>query len=199
VHRAEVKIRVARSVPIEVKKAEDCSGDKQPTPVGFDSLQQKGKTMRFSTRRGMAEAKADMTPMIDMTFQLIAFFMVIVNFSEGDRNERIRLPISELAKPPDAPLKSPITLHLTEQGTVIFGPDEVTIPSVERLLMRERKFLESRGENPNAATVVIRGDRAAKTGQVQELIRVCQKVGFERFVLRARQEFASLTQLAGGG
>jgi biopolymer transport protein ExbD len=155
--------------------------------------------MRFSRRQGLAEARADMTPMIDMTFQLIAFFMVIVNFSEGDRNERIRLPASELAKPPETPLKNPITLHLTDQGTVIIGPDEVSIPGVERLLDRERRFLESRGDNPRLATVVIRGDRAAKTGQVQELIRICQKVGFEKFVLRARQEFVSLAELAGGG
>lgn len=154
--------------------------------------------MRFATRRGIGETKADMTPMIDMTFQLIAFFMVIVNFSEGDRNERIRLPISELAKPPDAPLKSPITLHLTDAGTVIFGPDEVSISGVRQLLERESRFLRSRGDDPRQATVVIRGDRAARTGQVQELIRVCQQVGFERFVLRARQEFASLAELAAG-
>lgn len=155
--------------------------------------------MRFGRRRGMPEARADMTPMIDMTFQLIAFFMVIVNFSEGDRNERIRLPLSELAKPPDAPLKMPITLHLTDTGTVIFGPDEVSISGVRQLLEREQRFLRARGDDPRNATVIIRGDRAAKTGQVQELIRVCQQVGFERFVLRARQEFASLTQVAPSG
>ena len=42
-----------------------------------------------------------MTPMIDMTFQLIAFFMVLVNFADADQNARIRLPSSELAKPAD--------------------------------------------------------------------------------------------------
>ncbi len=155
--------------------------------------------MRFASRRDVARGKADMTPMIDMTFQLIAFFMVIVNFSEGDRNERIRLPISELAKPPDAPAKSPITLHLTDAGTVIFGPDEVSIPGIRQLLEREQRFLRARGDDPRAATIIIRGDRAARTGQVQELIRVCQQVGFERFVLRARQEFASLAELAPSG
>ncbi len=154
--------------------------------------------MRFSRQRGAPQASSDMTPMIDMTFQLIAFFMVLVNFSEGDRNERIRLPLSELAKPPEAPLKTPITLHLTEQGSVIFGPDEVSIPGVERLLSREREFLKARGQDFRTATVIIRGDRAAKTGQVQELIRTCQKVGFEKFVLRARQEAASLGLVTGG-
>ena len=29
-------------------------------------------------------ADGDLTPMIDMTFQLIAFFMVLINFTEAD-------------------------------------------------------------------------------------------------------------------
>ena len=51
--------------------------------------------------RQIPEAEGDMTPMIDMTLQLIAFFMILINFSEGDQNQLIRLPASELAKPPD--------------------------------------------------------------------------------------------------
>ena len=46
--------------------------------------------------------------MIDMTFQLIAFFMVLINFTEADQNERIKLPTSEIVKPPDGPLDEPI-------------------------------------------------------------------------------------------
>ena len=45
-------------------------------------------------------AQADLTPMIDMTFQLIAFFMVLINFTEADQNQEITLPTSEIVKPP---------------------------------------------------------------------------------------------------
>ena len=38
--------------------------------------------------------EGDLTPMIDMTFQLIAFFMVLINFTEADQDERIKLPDS---------------------------------------------------------------------------------------------------------
>ena len=53
-------------------------------------------------------AEADLTPMIDMTFQLIAFFMVLINFSQSEQNEKVTLPTSELAKPADVPLEYPI-------------------------------------------------------------------------------------------
>ena len=145
--------------------------------------------MRYASARGAPFSKGDMTPMIDMTFQLIAFFMVLVNFSEADQSEKIRLPLSELAKPPDAPVATPITLQLTDEGTVIFGAKEVTIPQLGRELSLEKEFLRARGdESATAATIIIRADRWAKTGEVQQVIEVCQKTGFERFTLRARQE-----------
>jgi biopolymer transport protein ExbD len=134
-------------------------------------------------------AKGDMTPMIDMTFQLIAFFMVVINFTEVEQNERIRLPASELAKPPDAPLQSPITIQVTKQDTVIFGGEEMAVTGLRRLLLIERQVIEEPpGRRPSDATIVIRGDQDAETGKIQEVIRVCQEMGFEKFVLRARQE-----------
>lgn len=147
--------------------------------------------MRYSTRQGSPPAKADMTPMIDMTFQLIAFFMVLINFSEADQNERIKLPLSELAKPPEAPLETPITLHLTDEGTVIFGTKEVDLAQLRGELLLEKQVLQARSaESAKSATIVIRADRAAKTGEVQEVIKICQEKGleFQKFVLRAKHE-----------
>ena len=45
--------------------------------------------------------EADLTPMIDMTFNLIAFFMFTINFADAERIEQIMLPKSSLAKPPE--------------------------------------------------------------------------------------------------
>ena len=145
--------------------------------------------MRYAAERGAPPAKAEMTPMIDMTFQLIAFFMVVVNFSEADQNERIKLPLSELAKPPEAAVETPITLQMTDEGTVIFGAKEVAVSQLPAELLREKQVLEATGtKSARQATIIIRADRAAMTGQVQEVIEVCQKTGFEKFALRAKQE-----------
>ena len=149
--------------------------------------------MRYESRRGAPAAKMDMTPMIDMTFQLIAFFMVLVNFSEADQNELIKLPSSELAKPPDAPLTKPITLQVTDNGEVIFGPDRVTVAGIKPLLTREKQLLEARGDqSAQSATIIIRADRDTKTGKVQEVIKACQDTGFEKFALRAKHQEATL-------
>lgn len=143
--------------------------------------------MKLKSGFGSTVAELDMTPMIDMTFQLLAFFMIIINFSEADQNETIKLPKSALAKPPERPLDFPITLHVTKTGNVIYGPDEMTIPALPTVLRRERSLAESEGRKVSDANVIIRADKHAKTGKVQELIKVCQENQFERFVLRAME------------
>ncbi|MCA9248676.1 MAG: biopolymer transporter ExbD, partial [Planctomycetales bacterium] len=82
--------------------------------------------------------EGDLTPMIDMTFQLIAFFMVLVNFSDAEQDQRIKLPSSELAKPPDAPFEEPRYLQLTKDDTVLFAGDEVGVDALEPVLQREK-------------------------------------------------------------
>lgn len=132
--------------------------------------------------------EGDSTSMIDMVFQLVAFFMVLINFNEADQNERIKLPGSELARPPDGAIPHAITLHVTRDGTVIYGGDEVQPSQLKRFLQSELNVLEFQNKKPGDATVVIRGDSDAKTGKVQEVIQECQRNKFDRFALRAKEE-----------
>lgn len=135
--------------------------------------------------------EADMTPFIDMTFQLIAFLMVLINFSGADQDERVKLPSSELAKPPDGPMETPIVLQLTRDGGVGIAGETVPISQLQPYLIREADALRFTKREPADATMVIRGDAACKTGTVQQLIQACQKVGFSKFALRAKEDVGS--------
>ena len=159
--------------------------------------------MRYASKRGAGFVEGDMTPMIDMTFQLIAFFMVLINFSEAEQNEAIMLPSSELAKPPEAAIDTPITVQLgflrdKDSGRkigpiAVLGTQEVDIRNgMEPLrleLQRESQLLKARGNSSaQRATIIIRADREWKTGEVQELIEMCQQIGFTKFALRAKHQ-----------
>jgi biopolymer transport protein ExbD len=130
----------------------------------------------------------DMTPMIDMTFQLITFFMFVMNFSEAEQDDRIQLPSSQLAKPVEGALESPITLQLTDKGSVIYAGELVAVSDIGTYLEREKTVMLDAGKEPNAATVIVRADGRSKTGEVQEIVRKCQEKGFERFALRAQYD-----------
>jgi len=130
----------------------------------------------------------DMTPMIDMTFQLITFFMFVMNFSEAEQDDRIQLPLSQLAKPVDGPVDKPITLQLTSKGSVIYAGEMVGLRDIGGYLEREKSIIMDAGKEPNAATVIVRADGDSKTGEVQEIIKICQEKGFEKFALRAKYD-----------
>jgi biopolymer transport protein ExbD len=130
----------------------------------------------------------DMTPMIDMTFQLITFFMFVMNFSEAEQDERIQLPLSQLAKPVEGAMETPITLQLTNSGSIIYAGELVAVRDIGAYLEREKSVMLDAGKEPSAATVIVRADGRAKTGEVQDIIRICQEKGFERFALRAQYD-----------
>jgi biopolymer transport protein ExbD len=130
----------------------------------------------------------DMTPMIDMTFQLITFFMFVMNFSEAEQDDRIQLPLSQLAKPVDGPVEKPITLQLANNGSVIYAGEMIGLRDVGGYLEQEKSVMIDAGKEPTSATVIVRADGRAKTGEVQEIIKICQEKGFEKFALRAQYD-----------
>jgi biopolymer transport protein ExbD len=137
---------------------------------------------------GPATVENDMTPMIDVTFQLITFFMFVLNFSEAEQDERIQLPASQLAKPAEGVLETPITMQLTATGGVLYAGEVVPVDQITTPLRREREIIVAAGKDPKQATVIVRADGRASTGDVQQVIRACQEEGFERFALRAHYE-----------
>ena len=133
-------------------------------------------------------AEADLTPMIDMTFQLIAFFMVLINFSQSEQNDKVTLPSSELAKPVDAPIDFPIIVHLTSDDAVVIGGDRVALETLRTRMNPEIALLKLDNKTPADANIIIRAHLTAPGGRIQELISRCQDLGFENFALRVKEE-----------
>ncbi|GAB5403982.1 MAG: biopolymer transporter ExbD [Aureliella sp.] len=139
-------------------------------------------------KKSSPKAEADLTPMIDMTFQLIAFFMVLINFSQSEQNDKVKLPSSELAKPVEAPIDYPIIVHLTSTGTVVIGGDEVTIETLGSRMSPEIAMLKLDGKTVKDANIIIRGHETVPGGRVQDLVSKCQDLGFEQFALRVKEK-----------
>jgi biopolymer transport protein ExbD len=143
--------------------------------------------MRY-TKHPAVTAEMDMTPMIDVTFQLIAFFMFVLNFSEVDQDQRINLPSSELARPPDVAYDEPLTIQLSDQEQIIFAGDYLSPDQLKAALLREAQIIKTHPDKKvSDVTVIIRADRFAKTGKVQEIIKLCQEAEFDTFALRGQQ------------
>lgn len=136
-------------------------------------------------RRTAAATDIDMTPMIDVTFQLITFFMFTLNFTEAEQDQRIQLPTSQVAKPVENSDIEPLTLQLMDDGRVIYNGEPVDLVALGDYLENEKAVMLAASKEPSAATVVVRADGRASTGDVQQIIRSCQEKGFDKFTLRA--------------
>jgi biopolymer transport protein ExbD len=139
----------------------------------------------------------DMTPMIDMTFQLIAFFMFTLNFSNDLLDERVVLPLADSASPTTQAPQSPIYINMSRDGKVYLLGGEAADPVADSATIRRRLAVEAQmakvnmkvaGADANSGlwtTVVIRADERAPYGSVQRVIQIAQQTGFTKFWLRA--------------
>ena len=144
------------------------------------------------------EAEVDMTPMSDIVFQLIAFFMVISNFEQTQADERVKLPRDALAKPPEVKVEHSLVLNVgfyrdmkgektdTQPWLFNFVDGEPVLPlSSGGQLKKEARLFGAKGIDLKEVTVKVRADSEVQTGIVQELIKRCQDAGFETFAMSA--------------
>ncbi|NIL95906.1 MAG: biopolymer transporter ExbD [Planctomycetales bacterium] len=150
--------------------------------------------MKLNKGKSSDTMEADLTPMIDIVFQLVAFFMVLVNFSQAEQDARVQLPKSALAIPPEESQEQPLTIQLAKMPDsnafkALVGGDEIEIGKpLESILMRERRAFGHSNRKPQDVTVIVRAHKEVETGKVQEVITMCQYQEFERFRLRVEEE-----------
>lgn len=146
-----------------------------------------------------ASADIDMTPMIDVTFQLIAFFMMVTNFEQTQADERVKLAADALAKPPEVRVDHEVVVNIgyrrdkngskSDPQPFVFLPgEELRIPDYRKRLQQEARIYLAKGTNAKEVTVTIRADADVPSGQVQEFIQMAQELKFEKFALKAQQK-----------
>lgn len=143
----------------------------------------------------------DFTPMIDIVFQLISFFMVVTTFEQTNADERVKLPKDLLAKPPEQKRNNELLLNVgflrdasgakTDNFPFVFyaGTSEnIRIRDFGPKFDVEKRAFERDEVKVSDVTVVIRADSETPTGLVQELIKQAQQHGYVKFAMKAAQE-----------
>jgi len=93
--------------------------------------------------------------MIDMTFQLIAFFMILINFGDGEQDQRVQLPSSAIAKPPQAPLETPITIQMVRDGKIIMNGQLLNDVNADSPVPQGGTVRpQTKNQNPKDATII---------------------------------------------
>ena len=144
------------------------------------------------------DAKPNLTPMLDMVFQLITFFMLVINFKSAVLDLSLRLPVIGSARPVETSGEEFLILNISKEGDLkVSGNREDITTYIAREAAASRLTAKRLGANEQdedelATTVVIRADQDTPFHQLNHVIKTCQDNGFRRFALKAVNQ-------AGGG
>jgi len=135
-----------------------------------------------TVERRKVRASLDLTPLIDVVFQLLVFFMLSSTFVVQS-SIQIEVPVAEGSEALETKDLS-ITLQYGDggpdgNGRVYVDNDEIT--SWAELSRRIAEEMESRPE----AMVLIRPDSRIETGRLVQVLGIATSVGVERYGIAA--------------
>ena len=136
--------------------------------------------------------KIDMTPMVDVAFLLLTFFMLTTKFRPPEEVE-IELPSStSIFKLPESDI---MMINVTQEGKIVLGLDSQILRA--KLFGEENKYksgievdadnlgnllIQARVSNPKLRTV-IKGDKRAPYGKIEDVMKTLQQAKITRFNL----------------
>lgn len=130
--------------------------------------------MRLARHRRTTFSGFNMTPMIDIVFLLIIFFMTVSQISRTS-GRVVELPkVDGGGKPLEA---ISITLTIDEQGNYLAGDRTMGIDEVIRAVSAEFDRVERRPEN---LRILVRCDRNAPGSHFNELARRLDSLGIRQ-------------------
>lgn len=111
----------------------------------------------------------ELTPIIDMVFLLLIFFLVATTFQQTEREMQIALPEAESGGPITMALRE-LVINVTSQGTFIVGGSEIALENLRTMVT------EAVAANPDQK-VTVRGDQAASYAAVAQALDICKAAG----------------------
>ncbi len=131
--------------------------------------------MNIQEEEGAEELVLNLTPMIDVIFLLLIFFMVATTFQDPEKEMDVDLPAAGSGA---APVEQPdeIVINIKRDGTLVISGQETSREALDLLLNRRAQ------ENPDTP-VTIRGDRFVHHETVVQVMDACGTAGLRQLSL----------------
>jgi biopolymer transport protein ExbD len=127
------------------------------------------------------DSTINLTPMIDVVFLLIIFFMVSSRFSELSEAEKdvpLNVPqVAHAAALTSAPRKQVVNIH--DDGAITLNEQSVTVSELVEQLKEVVKQYDKTG-------VIVRGDADERFQRVAEVLAACHEAGIEDMGISVR-------------
>ena len=135
--------------------------------------------MSVRIKKGEALGSLSLTPLIDMVFLLLIFFLVASRFEEQERELQVNLPDASEARPLVAPPRE-LFINIDRNGQYFVTGKVVGIEELLDICMRRYD------DNPRNASAVIRADRDCRWQPIVAAINVCKKARIQNYRVTTR-------------
>jgi biopolymer transport protein ExbD len=127
--------------------------------------------MLIKSQDAKSHPSIEMTPMIDMVFLLLIFFLVATTFHQTEREMQIALPFASSSGPISVSLRE-IVINVNDKGDIFVGGRTVTEKDLGGLIA------EAVALNPEQK-VTVRGDRNAVYARIATVLDLCKQGGVQ--------------------
>ena len=134
------------------------------------------QSIRYSRNRRTRPTDLNITPLIDMVFILLIFFIVTTSFVK-ESGVSVERPVAKTAVTQE---KTSLMIGLDKEGTIFIQGRSVDIRSVRTQIER---FL---AETPEGSVVVV-ADKASQTGIVIQILDECRLAGVKNISVAAKK------------
>lgn len=146
--------------------------------------------MAHYSARSALSAEPNLTPILDMVFQLITFFMLAISLKTASIDPGVRLPVLGSAQPnPQATERNFVVLNIDAAGNLrVFGEtcDLENYLAAEAVALRQAAgaAASASAEVEFALAAVIRADRATRFQELNRILAACKAQGFRNVTFK---------------
>ena len=126
--------------------------------------------MAVKIKHGQALGMLSLTPLIDVVFLLLIFFLVATRFAQEDRELDVVLPSASEAKPLIVQPKE-LFVNIDHRGSFFVDGKTLNGDEVEAVLR------QAAANNPASQSVIIRADKRVQLDYAVLVMNLCNKVG----------------------
>jgi biopolymer transport protein ExbD len=126
--------------------------------------------MAVKIKRGQALGMLSLTPLIDVVFLLLIFFLVATRFAQEDRELDVVLPSASEARPLIVQPRE-LFVNIDRQGNYFIDGKTLNGEEVEAVLR------QAVANNPVNQSVIIRADKRVQLDHAVLVMNLCNKVG----------------------
>lgn len=130
--------------------------------------------MKLSRSKPQHTLAFNMTPMIDIVFLLIIFFMTVSQITRTV-DHPVKLP--QITEGSSQSITATVTVNLDQQGDLVVAGKSLSLPALAAAL---QKRLSQANNDPDRIRIEIRCDRRCESKHVNQLVNRFSALGFQK-------------------